>query len=75
MGDCMNKDIFSFVIYMIHACANKWGKYPSEEYSILSSANCIDNLLVQHYDILHTQSTNYIVEDITEYLTVRGVKI
>ncbi len=71
----MNKESFSFVVYMIHACANKWGKLPSEVYSILSRADCIDKFLVAHFDILHTQSTDYIVEDIAEYLGNRGIKI
>ncbi len=71
----MDKESFSFVVYMIHACANKWGKLPSEVYSMLSSVNCINDLLVSHYDVLHTQSTSYVVEDIKEYLITRGVTI
>lgn len=71
----MNKETFSFVIYMIYACANKWGKLPSEVYHLLSKADCIDKFLVLHFDVLHTQSTSYIVDDIKEYLEVRGVKL
>lgn len=69
----MNKDSFSFVIYMIHACANKWNMPPSEVYRRLQSVGCIDRYLEPHYDILHTQGTGYIVNDIQEYLKVRGV--
>lgn len=71
----MDREIFSFVIYMIHACANKWGKLPSEVYSMLSRTDCINGFLVKHYDVLHTQSTEYVVNDITEYLRVRGVQL
>ena len=71
----MNKDSFSFVVYLIHACANKWNMLPSEVYRKLQSAECIDHYLVPHYDILHTQGTAYIVDDIREYLEVRGVTI
>lgn len=71
----MNKESFSFVVYMIHACANKWNMMPSEVYQKLQSVGCIDCYLVPHYDILHTQGTGYIVDDIKEYLTVRGVTI
>ena len=35
----------------------------------------IDDYLVPHYDILHTQGTDYILEDIKEYLEVRGVAV
>ena len=71
----MNKDSFSFVIYMIHACADAWNKRPSKVYKILQSTGCIGGFLVPNYDILHTQSTAYIIEDIQEYLRVRGTFI
>lgn len=71
----MDKESFSFVIYMIHACANKWDMIPSEVYRKLQSAGCIDDYLVPHYNILHTQSTGYIVEDIKAYLETRGVAV
>ncbi|MBD5491771.1 MAG: DUF3791 domain-containing protein [Lachnospiraceae bacterium] len=71
----MNKESFSFVVYMIHACADKWKMMPSEVYRRLQSVGCIDGYLVPHYDILHTQGTGYIVDDIKEYLKVRGVVI
>ena len=71
----MNKETFSFVIYMIHACANKWQKYPSEIYRLLTNAGCIDQYLVPYYDVLHTQSTDYVVDDIKEYLGIRGVAV
>ena len=71
----MNRESFSFVIYMIHACANRWSKFPSDVYKLLQKTGCIDNYLVPHYDILHTQGTDYIVDDIKEYLGIRGVSI
>ena len=71
----MNQESFSFVIYMIHACANKWQKFPAEVYHLLQNSGCIDRYLVPHYDVLHTQSTDYVVEDIKEYLEIRGVNI
>ncbi len=55
----MNKESFSFVIYMIHACADKWDMMPSEVYQKLQSTGCIGCYLVPHYDVLHTQVTGY----------------
>lgn len=46
----MNKESFSFVIYMIHACANKWNMMPSEVYRKMQSVGCIDGYLVPHFD-------------------------
>ena len=70
----MNKESFAFVVYMIHACANTWHRKPSEVYKLLQKSGCIDNYLVPYYDILHTQGTDYLVEDIKEYLRIRGVE-
>ncbi|MDE6404043.1 MAG: DUF3791 domain-containing protein [Lachnospiraceae bacterium] len=71
----MNRESFSFVVYMIHACADKWNMMPTEVYRKLQSARCIDGFLVPHYDILHTQGSGCIVDDIKKYLEVRGVVI
>ena len=71
----MDKESFSFVVYMIHACAGKWDMLPSNVYRKLQSAECIDRYLVPHYEILHTQGTDYIVDDIEKYLETRGVVI
>ena len=64
----MNKDSFSFVIYMIHACADAWNKKPAEVCKIFQSKGCIGGFLVPNYDVLHTKSTKYIVEDICEII-------
>ena len=48
---------------------------PSEVYQKLQSVGCIQCYLVPHYDILHTQGTGYIVDDIKRYLEVRGVVV
>ena len=68
----MTKEVFEFVIYMIHACAQKWGQSPSVVYKRMQNASCIEDYLVPHYDVLHTQGTSFVVEDIEEYLKMRG---
>ena len=70
-----DKNVFEFVIYVIHACADKWNKLPSEVYKLLDSKDCINKFLVSNYDILHTQSTANVVEDLKEYLKVRGISV
>jgi len=60
---------------MIHACADRWRKLPSDVYRLLKKSGCIDQYLVPNYEILHTQGTEYVVDDIREYLDIRGVKI
>ncbi len=71
----MNQDSFSFAVYMIHACADRWNVSPSRVYMALKKSGCLEYYLVPHYDILHTQSTDYVVEDITEYLQKHEVTV
>lgn len=71
----MNHESFSFIVYMIHACADKWGMSPAEVYGKLQSAGCIDQYLVPNYEVLHTQGSGYVTEDIEKYLSLRGVAV
>ena len=69
----MDKDSLSFVVYMIHRCANQWGMSPSGVYRLLEQSGCIQSYLVPHYDVLHTQSSGYVLDDIQQYLQKRGI--
>ncbi len=67
---------FIFVCDLYDSCMCKQlENTPSEVYKKLKSADCIMGFLVPNYEILHTQSTQYVIEDIKEYLTVRGISI
>ena len=69
----MDENSFTFAVYMIHACANRWNVAPSRVYQALKKSGCLDRYLIPSYDILHTQSTDYVVQDIEEYLEERGI--
>lgn len=71
----MIQESFEFVVYMIHACANKWNRMPSAVYKKLRDSGCIQKFLVPNYEIMHTQGTDFVVSDIEEYLKVRKVAI
>ena len=64
----MRKEVMEFIVYMIHACSKKWGQSPSMVYRRISEGNCIEGYLVPHYEVLHTQGTQFVVEDIEEYI-------
>lgn len=71
----MDKDCFSFVIYMIHACSDQWNISPSRVYKAIRKSGCLDDYLIPCYDILHTQSTDFVIQDIEEYLKKAEVTI
>ena len=37
----MNQETFEFVVYMIHACANKWHMTPMEVYKRIEQEGCV----------------------------------
>ena len=71
----MNQEVFSFIIYMIHACANRWKKTAAQVYFALKQSGCLNHDLIPNYDILHTQSTDFVVKDIEEYLSKKEVRV
>lgn len=71
----MDENSFSFVVYMIHACSDRWNTTPSKVYQAIKKSGCLDEYLVPYYDVLHTQSTDYVVQDIREYLKSREVTV
>ena len=42
---------------------------------LLDESGCIRAYLIPHYDVLHTQSSQYVLEDIEQYLRVRGIVV
>ena len=64
----MSKEQFEFIMYMIHACANKWGQTPGEVYKTLKDHGCLTQYLIPCYDVLHTLGTQTVVTDIEQYL-------
>ena len=71
----MNRDSMAFVVYMIHRCANRWGLSPAEVYGKLRESGCIGEYLVPCYDVLHTQYSAYVLEDIEQFLRNRGIAV
>ena len=71
----MSKDTMEFVVYMIHVCANQKNISPAKVYEKLKKSGCIQNYLVPHYEVLHTQSSRYVADDIQQYLMKRGMTL
>lgn len=67
----MSKDTMEFLIYMIHACAKKWNQPPTSVYKQLKTSNCIGNYLVPNYEVLHTQGTDFVVDDIEQFIGMK----
>ena len=57
-----------FCIIVIETAAKKMNVSPSELTMRLEAQGLIDGRLIKFYDTLHTQSANYVADDIIETL-------
>lgn len=65
----------TFITFLLYELSEAWNISPSKVYGKLSEANVIDSYLLPCYDTLHTLGSKYLVEDITEIMDERGVKV
>lgn len=69
----MNSQSLNFTIFCIGSLADHLKISAREVYHKLQSAGIISDYIVPCYDVLHTFSKEYIVEDLVEYMKKRGV--
>ena len=69
----MNKDILDFVTFCVGAVALSLDMPRTDVFARLKKANLIDDYIVPGYDVLHTISRHYIVEDIIDMMKRKGV--
>ncbi|MCQ2113769.1 MAG: DUF3791 domain-containing protein [Bacteroidaceae bacterium] len=61
-------DVMQFCIIAIETAARKMGIYPHQLTQRLEEQGLIDGRLMKFYDTLHTQSADYVADDIIETL-------
>jgi hypothetical protein len=67
-------DELFFAVYCIENISDYLGMTGSEAYKLLTQNNAIlDEYIIPSYDVLHTQSKEYIINDIVEYMRDEGL--
>lgn len=75
-GKIKNIAQLEFVIFCIENIAIKIGKQAEDVYNILTKqSDILDNYIIPGYEVLHTQSKEYIVDDIVSYMGEKGIKL
>ncbi|MCD8291365.1 MAG: DUF3791 domain-containing protein [Prevotella sp.] len=69
----MSKDILDFVTFCIGALSLSLKISRSDVFARLKEANLINDYIVPCYDVLHTFSRSYILDDITDMMKRKGV--
>lgn len=65
-----------FAVFCIESIASKFGVTADKAYRMLAEeSDVLYGYIVPEYEILHTQSKEYIVEDIVEVMKEKGIKV
>ncbi|MCI9365057.1 MAG: DUF3791 domain-containing protein [Oscillospiraceae bacterium] len=71
-----NVDELEFAVFCIENIATRLGKNAEEIYCALTEkSNILESYIIPEYEMLHTQSKDYIVDDITGLMTERGIEV
>lgn len=69
----MDKHTLEFVTYCISKLAQVLKMPQREVYRRLKESGILYDYIVPSYDVLHTFSSRYLVEDLTDYMREKGV--
>lgn len=69
----MDRNTLEFVTYCISKLAARLNLSQSEVYKRLKSSGILYDYIVPSYDVLHTFSSRYLMEDLTDYMREKGV--
>ena len=71
-----NSDELEFAIFCVENIAQVLSKKPQKLYDALTKeSNILNSYIIPEYNVLHTQSREYIVEDIITVMEEEGVRV
>ncbi len=71
----MTTENLYFITFCVGSLSEALNKSASQVYETLRSSGVLNDYIIPCYDILHSFSKEYIVEDLTEALKERGALI
>jgi hypothetical protein len=69
----MDKNTLGFVTLCISCLSRRLNLSKTEVYHRLKSSGILYEYIVPSYDVLHTFSTDYVMDDLTDYMKEKGV--
>lgn len=76
VGNINSKRVLEYAVFCIENVAAAIGKPSGDVYRALSGDDGIlQQYIIPSYDVLHTQGRDYIVNDICEVMSERGVVV
>lgn len=69
----MDKNTLEFVTYCISKLSQRLNLSQRDVYERLYNSGILYDYIVPSYDVLHTFSSRYLMEDLTDYMREKGV--
>ena len=66
-------DKIEFAVFCVENVALKLGMDSILVYEKLKTSGILDNYIMSSYEVLHTQGKEYIVDDIIDLMSIKGV--
>lgn len=71
-----NADELEFAVFCIENIAKRLGKNAEDVYRLLTEkSDILNSYIIPEYEILHTQSKEYIIDDIISLIEERGIQL
>ena len=71
-----NADELEFAVFCIENIGIRLGRSAEEVYQMLTGkSNILNSYIIPEYEMLHTQSKDYIVDDIVSLMKERGIQL
>ena len=74
-SDIKNADELQFAVFCIENMAIRLGKNADMVYRVLAEHNILNGYIIPEYEMLHTQSKDYILDDIISLMEERGIRV
>lgn len=72
-AEVMNSDNIDFVTYCIGNLSRRLGLNARDVYQRLKTSGILTDYIVPSYDVLHTFSKEYLMEDLIDFMKEKGV--
>lgn len=69
----MNSDNIDFVTYCIGNLSRRLGLNARDVYQRLKTSGILTDYIIPSYDVFHTFSKEYLMEDLVEFMKEKGV--
>lgn len=69
----MNKDSLEFVTYCIGNLSRRLSLSQGEVYRRLATSGILSEYIIPCYDVLHSFGKEYLMQDLTDYMSEKGV--